>query len=90
MALFNRTQLRNIFTGVGPQVGDDVADVLEEGVRDLVPKSDLEVLREDIRRLFAEHAAHVDAKFYRAILVLALFFTAVYGGTVGILIAVLG
>ena len=90
MVFFNRGRLRSIFTGVGPQVGDDVADVLEEGVRDLVPKSDLEVLREDIRRLFAEHAAHVDAKFYRAVFAVSLFFTAVYGGTVGILIAVLG
>ncbi len=90
MVFFSRSRLRSIFTGLGPQVGDDVADVLEDSVRELAPKSDLEVLREDIRRLFAEHAAHVDAKFYRAVFAVSLFFTAVYGGTVGILIAVLG
>ena len=90
MALFNRTQLRNIFSPFGPHIGDDVTDVLEEGVRDLAPKSDLEVLREDLRKMFAEHQAQSDAKLYRAIFALAVFFIALYGATVGFIVAFLG
>ena len=90
MALFNRTLLRNIFNPVGAHVGDDLADVLEEGVGNLAPKSDLEVLREDLRRIFAEHQAQSDAKLYRAIFALAVFFLALYGATVGFLVAFLG
>ena len=90
MALFNRTQLRNIFSPVGPHIGDDLADTLEEGVRALTPKNDLQILREDIRRLFAEHQAQSDAKLYRAIFALAVFFMALYGATVGFIVAFLG
>ena len=90
MPIFNRAQLRRIFTPVGPHVGDDVADVLEEGVGNLVPKSDIESLREDIRTMFAAHESRLEAKLYRAIFALAVFFLALYGATVGFLVAFLG
>ena len=94
MALFNRSQLRNIFTGFGDHVGDDVADVLEEGVRNLAPKEDVDSLRVDIRQMFAEFeeriVAKIEAKFYRAFFALAVFFIALYGATVGLMIAFFG
>ena len=90
MALFNRTLLRNIFNPVGAHAGDDLADVLEEGVGNLVPKSDIESLREDIRAMFAAHESRMEAKLYRAIFALAVFFLALYGATVGFLVAFLG
>ena len=94
MAFFDRIRLRSIFTGLGPQVGDDVADVLEDGVRELAPKSEVDSLRLEMRKLFVEFeervVARLEAKFYRAIFALSVFFIALYAGTVALLVALLG
>ena len=95
MVFFNRGRLRSIFTGLGPQVGgDDIADVLEDGVRELAPKSEVDSLRLEMRKLFVEFeervVARLEAKFYRAIFVLAVFFIALYAGAVALLVALLG
>ena len=91
MVFFNRGWLRSIFTGLGPQVGDDVADVLEDGVRELAPKSEVDSLRVEMRKLFAEFeervVARLEAKFYRAIFALAVFLIALYAGAGGLLVA---
>ena len=131
MPIFNRAQLRRIFTPVGPHVGDDVADVLEEGVRDLASKQDIEDLDKNVKeglagleKRFNEKLAametrfnekltvmderfneklatmeerfnerlgamesRIEAKFYRAMFALAAFFIALYGATVGLMIA---
>lgn len=131
MPIFNRSQLRHIFTELGPHVGDDLADVLEAGTHDLATKEDIAEqtknferaltkleerfhaqlaamedrfneklaamedrfnekianLQMQVNERMARQEDHLEARFYRAMLALAVFFIALYGGTVGFFVA---
>ena len=97
MTTYDRPRIRGIFTDVNLEIGDDLTDALEDGVRDLATRADVESLRDDTRGMFAAlearmraEMAALEARQARTTLALAALFIATHGITTGIIIAVLG
>lgn len=62
MTTYDRPRIRGIFTDVNLEIGDDLTDALEDGVRDLATRADVESLRDDTRGMFAALEARMRAE----------------------------